>query len=91
MLNRILIDSSKAFHRLNLDLLIAKLDAYGSGTEACKFIINIIQKHLYIHTHIWIMVPYHTLYIYLIILYYAFDVHSKILLVSQQLVVVGSE
>ena len=40
----ILTDLSKAFDCLNHELLIAKLDAYGFGTEACKFILNYLKS-----------------------------------------------
>ena len=40
----ILTDLSKAFDCLNHELLIAKLDAYGFGAEACKFILNYLRN-----------------------------------------------
>ena len=40
----ILTDLSKAFDCLNHELLIAKLDAYGFGVEACKFILNYLKN-----------------------------------------------
>ena len=40
----ILTDLSKAFDCLNHELLIAKLDAYGFGIEACKFILDYLRN-----------------------------------------------
>ena len=40
----ILTDLSKAFDCLNHELLIAKLDAYGFGKEACKFIFDYLRN-----------------------------------------------
>ena len=40
----ILTDLSKAFDCLNHELLIAKLDGYGFGTESCKFILNYLRN-----------------------------------------------
>ena len=39
----ILTDLSKAFDYLNHDLLIAKLEAYGFGKEALKFIYDYLK------------------------------------------------